>query len=430
MPEMPEIPDASPRSEPAAVGLTRASVIDLIGLIVIVGFAVAVFHCYVKGAYDGRGYPYNTFLFQPDDHFNDFNNALRCVDPSFGGPAWDPEMRNPIWKLGWPFINLVHYPFVPLGLRWGAVVSQALFITGFLAWVSRYLKGSGAVVTVRNVMVFSFLTYPFLFALDRTNLEIFVWLFLAIFFACHGTPRHRIGLVALAAAVAMKALPGVYLVLLWCDRRWKDSLVVGMLAIGLNLAAATVLPGGFSHNIDRWLFQTTDFYQKEMVVGNGGLMFGNSLWGAGKIVLGGMRSLVNPAVANLQLPYLIACFAAFALVVLYVVRYESVWWKRVALLSFSMILLPFVSADYRLLHVFFPLFMFIDSGDRGRYAKFYAVLFALLLIPKGYVHLRPDRQVTIQVILNPLIMIAMSTAIIWEGLRSPANPHQAREVEP
>jgi len=413
--------------------VTRESIIDLIGLIVIAGFALAVIYHYYLGTYSGLGYPYNTFLFRPEDHFNDFKNGLRTIDPSLPGPDWDPGLRHPIWKVGypWPFTCLLHYPFLPFGLSWGTFLWLGLFIAVFLAWCVRHLKGFTPVVTVRNVLVFSFLTYPFLFELDRANPEMFVFIFLAAFFVCYATPRHHLGLVALAAAIAMKSFPGVFLVLFLCDRRWKDVLLVGALAVGINLASAAVLPGGFATNMERWLCQGPSIYQSQMVIGNGGLMFGNSLWGVGKVAMGTLYPLLDPpssmsaALTELQLPYLLAGFAAFALLALYVVRFEQVWWKRVALLSFTMILLPFVSADYRLLHVFFPLFMFINSEERGRFDKFYTIMFALLLIPKGYVHLYFAREATIQIILNPLIMVSMIFAIIWEGL----HPRVERKSE-
>jgi hypothetical protein len=98
----------------------------------------------------------------------------------------------------------------------------------------------------------------------------------------------------------------------------------------------------------------------------------------------------------------------------------------VTLLAFALIVLPYVSADYRLLHVFFPLCLFINSKDRGRYATFYGVMFALLLIPKDYIHIHmshikeatvQSKEVTSQLILNPLIMVSMCLVIVWERLR-------------
>ena len=161
----------NPSSRPPAAAApgTRESIIDLISLIVIAGFALAVFYHYYLGVYAGLGYPYNTFLFRPEDHFNDFRNGLRGIDHSLGGPPWDPGMRDPIWKeiTAWPFMCLLYYLFLPFGLRLGNVLFLGLFICVFTVWCVRHLKGTTPAVTMRNVFVFSFLTYPFLFALDR-----------------------------------------------------------------------------------------------------------------------------------------------------------------------------------------------------------------------------------------------------------------------
>ena len=309
------------------------------------------------------------------------------------------------------------------------VLWLTLFTGMFLAWCVRHLQGATKLVTMRNAFVFSFLTYPFLVAVDRANPEMLVFIFLAAFYGWYATPRHYLGLVALAAAIAMKAFPGVYLVLLWCDRRWKDSILVGVLAVGLNLVSAAVLPGGFAPNINKWLFQSTADYQSNMAVGDAGLMFGSSLWGVMKVGLASLLPIIHRDVphvlSRLQLPYLLGAFVLFGLLIAYMFFREKVTWKKVTLLAFAMILLPYVSADYRLLHVVFPLFMFINSEERGRFAKFYAVMFALLLIPKGYVHLPHVKEATIQIILNPLIMASMSLAIIWEGLR----PQVGRQPE-
>ncbi len=51
--------------------------IDLLCLIIVIGFFSAVAFHYYMGSYLGRSYPYNTFLFSPNDHFNDFFNVLR-----------------------------------------------------------------------------------------------------------------------------------------------------------------------------------------------------------------------------------------------------------------------------------------------------------------------------------------------------------------
>jgi hypothetical protein len=432
---MTDINNIAARSHSLINPSSRQFLITLIGRIIVCGFGISVYYHYFQSIYHTLGYPYNTFLFRPVDRFSDFFDCLRVMNPSLGGPYWDPQMCSPAWQgfNGWPFHRLVFYPFLPFGLRWGLVLWLSLFIGVFWAWGLRYLKSDSPVVTIRNLFVFSFLTYPFLFTIDRANPEVLVFVFLAIFFSCNETPRHRYGLLALTAAIAMKSFPGVYAILLLCNRRIREFIMVCLLAIGVNFAAAAVQPGGFVANTTLWLFTSTRDYQATMAVGNEGLLFNNTLWGLAKIGLMGLHHLLHPTwqVARvcdrLQIPYLIVCFLLFTLLAVYVVRREKILWKRVLLLAFAMILLPYVSADYRLIHVFFPLCLFIQSEERGRFAGFHAVMFSLLLIPKDYVRLPIENipipgEVSIQVILNPLIMLGMCLAIIWEGLSARTNP--------
>ena len=43
-------------------------------------------------------------------------------------------------------------------------------------------------------------------------------------------------------------------------------------------------------------------------------------------------------------------------------------------------------------------------------------MFGLLLIPKGYYHLPFCNEATIQIVLNPLIMVSVMLMIIWDDI--------------
>ena len=122
--------------------------------------------------------------------------------------------------------------------------------------------------------------------------------------------------------------------------------------------------------------------------------------------------------------YRLSALALFGLVSIYVLLIERRRWKKVALLAFSMLLIPEISADYKLLHIFLPLFVFLNAPPSEKSDWFYACMFALLLIPKNYffvASLTTDAgpgTYSIGAILNPLIMLAMSAVIIVRGLRS------------
>jgi hypothetical protein len=105
----------------------------------------------------------------------------------------------------------------------------------------------------------------------------------------------------------------------------------------------------------------------------------------------------------------------------YVVFIEKIFWKKVSILIFAMILLPHISADYRLIYIFMPLFLFINSAERDKYDMFYVIAFGLLLIPKDYYIFSKAisdsgfSDISIAVVLNILIIIAMMAVIIIDG---------------
>jgi hypothetical protein len=112
-------------------------------------------------------------------------------------------------------------------------------------------------------------------------------------------------------------------------------------------------------------------------------------------------------------------------VVLYVILMEKEEWKKVALLIFSMLLLPTISADYKLLYVFIPLFLFINKEHQSNLDILYLLLFGLLLIPKDYyffINIHSDangrHDISIAVVINILTMLIMSILIMVNGIKN------------
>lgn len=98
----------------------------------------------------------------------------------------------------------------------------------------------------------------------------------------------------------------------------------------------------------------------------------------------------------------------------FVVWLEKEAWKRFAVLTFCMLLLPQLSADYTLIHVFLPLMLFLNARSASRLDLVYATLFGVLLIPLDYVVLIQD--VKSSVVLYPLAMVLMIGLIVGERL--------------
>ena len=82
---------------------------------------------------------------------------------------------------------------------------------------------------------------------------------------------------------------------------------------------------------------------------------------------------------------------------------------------FSMNLFPYVSADYKLIYALIPLLLFLNAEQHDGDDLFFAILFGVLLVPKAYHH--PwSNDVSISVLINPLIMFSGMVLIVLRGL--------------
>jgi hypothetical protein len=79
-----------------------------------------------------------------------------------------------------------------------------------------------------------------------------------------------------------------------------------------------------------------------------------------------------------------------------------------------------------MLHIFVPLFLFVNQELPEKNDLLYAVLFALLLIPKDYARLPLHPEVSLSVLLTPIIMLFMAIVVVVEEAR---NRRTARDAD-
>ena len=393
--------------------------IDLVTTILLVGFSVSVLFHYINGAYFGFGYPQNTFLFSPRNAFRDFfvlYEANSDLNPYFGP---DPSAQ-------FPFLNLLAFLFSLIPRSISFACYTLLVIEGFV-WVNAlHLRTNSRFIYSIRVFVFSFLSYPLLFTLDRGNFEGLLCVFLLFFIVSYQKQRFMLAAVFLALAIAMKVFPVVFLVLLVADRKYKESLLTIVLVIAITLASLFAFKGGFVNNT-LFILQGSNFALSDTwatYAGNNHIVQrGVTLLTFFKVVTIETGLIAVADMVSFLNSYTKVMVVLFGAVAAYVVLVEKEAWKKTAMLVFSMLLFPQVSADYKLLHVFLPLLVFIRSAPKGRSDLFYAAMFAALLIPKDYYylpHVISDAvafDISIAVLLNPLIMVITMGAIAWSGLR-------------
>ena len=391
--------------------MTKEKKINILVLIILTGFILAVIYHYILGVVLHYPSPLNSFLFNPADQLNDFRNVYK-------------EFANPYF----PFGNLIIYIFCLIRpMNFSLILFLTLSFAPIIYYFWSNLQVKHRYTSIINTIVFSLFTFPILFLFDRGNFESFVFLFLILFAVLYQKGKTYHAIIPLSFAIAMKLFPAIFVLLFFSDRKYKHIFWTGILVIIITLLSTWPLPGGVIESFSE-LGRNTSGYMQLYVIGDWGLDFGHTIFGLIKITLYSIN--LGFLIPYILKPYMILVFLLGSIVSLYVVFIEKELWKKVVLIVIAMNLLPHVSADYKLVYLFIPIFLFInlknDSSSsleskkrffdkQNKLDYLYIILFGLLLIPKNY---RVFSYVYDGVILDPILMIALSYLIIRDGVNS------------
>ena len=360
----------------------------------------------------------NTFLFDPTDRFNDFYNnydnwnskdemrALQYVKQETG-----PSLQ-PLWDI--TSFSLGKIPNRRVAL-WTHNSLAIVTLIGVLSWAVRKIRLQAKHVLL-SVLVLVGSSYPLLFVIDRANLE---WLsagFLVVALSLD-EEKPRASAIALALAIAVK--PWSAIIILWylTQKRWGD--VCRVMAVYMLLLVTATFGIRYHYGID---YRDNPFaalnvyrkYQVTMVEGNAGQAFGHSLYGAIKYVF----QITNESVPS----WLTFGYFFFAVAITAVIAGLNLHLKLTGVAAYyplliAVSLLPWVSADYKLLNVLVCGVIVIvgwpETSSRTR--QIHIVFFVILLIPKAYISLgRTDPQVisssvSVSILLSPLCMVLLLT---------------------
>ena len=369
--------------------------------IVLTGFILSVvFHTLMAKVFGYDYYPYNTFLFWPEDRFNDFFNHFYRAEHL--NPYYPPNL----FTVYFPFTYICVYLLTFLPAKVAFALLFGIFICSFAFYVFRNLPASNYCGKIFGVIVLTFLSYPILFTLDRGNLEALVFLFLLLFVNYYQKGDDVKSVIFLSLAIAMKLYPGVFVVLFCADKKYKNIIYTGILVLALSVLSAAVMEGGIQTSL-QGLQNNLGLFKEAYMRSVMGLHFNTSLYGA-ITILGKKFTFLSIVIKY----YTVLALIAFVLVSLFIVLAEKEFWRRVSLLFFMMLLLPQVTFDYKMIHLYLALMLFLNSQKQSQYDIVYTILFGLLLIPKDYFLIKPD--ISIAVLLNPLLMLMIAGTILFE----------------
>ena len=384
--------------------------------IAVVGMMMAIIYHFFLGYFFGLGWSFNTFLFRPDDRFMDFFNTMRDGRAVLAGE---------------PNIGAEYYPFTP-GYIWmtyifkgysnfmGLVLYLATIVLFFGGFIFKKINAIPS-ITTRNAIIATCLivltSYPVLFLVDRGNQEGLQFVLLVLFLLSFSSKSYLMSAFWLVLAFCMKPFALVFAVMYLSRDKWK---YIAVFIFGICLATwitFSVVPGGFIHNLHSMLVGYQN-YDEVYVLGAGGAQFNHTIytpiWFANMIY-----GWVDPI--QLKNLYFLAMTSIFLGLTYYVVLFEMVLWRKIFVLCLAMVGLPFISADYTLIHLYIPAVLMFQSynaeaDDKTKsYYKIITILLALLMIPKQYLSgfVVP---IGVSVIINPILIYMLLFVLVKFGL--------------
>lgn len=301
----------------------------------------------------------------------------------------------------------------------GAIAGALLFMQ---ALVRRGLYG---ISTLAVVLVAGVLSYPILFALDRGNIELInvllVWASIACIWRCWWYP----GAVLLGLAVSLKIFPFLLVGIFVAHRKYGASLTVLLVAAISTLCSYWRLGPTFQA-ARAGTASGLEFFQRAYILsfdlGEAG--FDHSLFTPVKLLQKAahhiMPSMVGTSLAPwLRFYLLLGILCGLVLFFYRIIRLPLVN-QIVALVSIS-ILLPPLSADYTLVHLYAPfacLALLAVSATRSRKAVpglgFAMLLLAVLVAPEGFLFLHGLRLSGLIKTSALLLLVGTAVTLPWE----------------
>lgn len=417
----------------------RAWVVAQATLWIVLGFVVASLLFNAVASALGAPYPYNSFLFLPEDRFADFFKM------SFSYPGAPIHPPSDFWRMDdllahhmgqvkkyeGTIANHFHQPPVPtllaLSARWllGWIEPVLLFL-GLLAaaFAALFATVLGMSPSGRPGVAFGLVTilsYPALLAIDRGHFFSLICGALLIA-ATLRTLRGRADLWAIlmfAIAVNFKPNAGVIPLVLFLGRQgisFRGAVLLAILSVLLFVGTLGIVHQFYpEYTFGRFLKGLAE-YGMAYVGADDGYRFGSSLYGMLRGPLGYAPWLVYPPL----------CVAALVLApTILESRQGRLRQSECLFLTLvAYVIGTHVFADYHLLVFVIPLILLArEEGSMDLSGWTILIASSLMLAPKNFIFsVCGDIPWSWQIVGNPLILLLASLILIWAAWRRNTRP--------
>ena len=334
-------------------------------------------------------YPYSYPMVGRQFRFEDFTQFSGCFPhlPHFPETSGQHTTYPAPALMVYQFFYLFPHPLL-VYLATGVCIFVAAAIVLGRALVRRGIAQQRAYLFAGTTL---FCSYPILFVMGQGNIEVYLWLLLALGVWAYIRGRWMLAATLFGMAASMKFYPAVYLGLLLAKRRYK-AFFWGILAGALTTIGSLWILGPTIRLAYLGIMQGLHSFGSTYVSATqpGGIAYDHSLFSLVKAVLPGQNYQAYVGF------YLV--FAAALGVALYFWR---IWRlpriNQVLALTIAAVVLPPVSFEYTLIHLYIPWALLVlytvgvvrSSGNPHKVRGldglgFCFVCFAFLMTPESY----------------------------------------------
>ena len=400
--------------------------IQLFFYFMLAGFFLA---CLYHGTLDWMGYswPWNTFLFDPSDRYNDWYNSVAqaaSVNPYYSS--------NHALATYFP----VFYVLLKVAVGHGPVTSISIYflisiilliLAACIARILIWHNGDSAFQYTKDALFLvlaTLISYPVIFALDRGNIDIWIGLLGTIFVLTQRTKFWAVGLLFLSLAISLKGYPAVLLLLLVSERQYMRAIFCSIFALLISLITLHFLWDGFDLNLTGFLSNLNSYYGM-YVLGPHSLFASSDPYNATRLIFYGLANLwqkfISPNYVNLPIEvvsvsilriYSLLSLSFAIITAFFVLAIPEVRWKKVTALCLIALIFPNVSNDYKLCFLFPGLYLFLIESENSTSEKVTFALFCLLMVPKSYLFIAGK---PISMIINPLLITGLAYKVMEGG---------------
>lgn len=386
--------------------------------VIIFGFFLAILYHHILELKFGYHFPWNTYLFRPEYRFSDWTdtlNAAKTLNPYFD---YNIERAIP-----------TYFPFTYLLLSWLPILTDPeslyvffaitilLYTAGFILYAQKiaftYKSNNFEFIQLfLSMFLFMLFSYPFQFAVDRGNLDLWIHPLCLIYLALYKSKSHFIGSFALGIAIAFKGYPAAFCLLSMKKKYWKKGLLPFIIALFLSLIALHSLGSGFNQNLFG-LKQVLQIFKQKYLIGNGSMHYFTDPYNMIKLIPYTFPNLLEKfEVSSFLSKYIYFSFICASALSLFSLFSHTDYWKKLTAICCLILLFPSASNDYKLLCLIPPFLEYMSHPYRNSSKIFHGLIrgsFLFLFIPKHYYYFFNSYSISGYLSPLALLFLAIST---------------------